>query len=86
MTVPRLRPGVRLHHDKVRARWVLLAPERIMALDETAHAILEQVDGTRSVCAIAQKLSAEYDADITDIETDASTLLRDLNAQGYIAL
>ena len=82
---PRLRPGVRLHFDRVRDRWVLLAPERIVALDETAQAILAQVDGATALDAIAAKLAADYDADPADIAADARSLLADLALKGYVA-
>ena len=55
MSAPGLAPGVRLHHDRVRAREVLLAPERIVALDETAAAILALVDGRRNLAEIAAR-------------------------------
>ena len=43
--IPALPRGVRLHHDRVRGGWVLLAPERAVTLDTIAHAILSEVDG-----------------------------------------
>lgn len=82
---PKLRPGVRLHRDRVRDRWVLLAPERIVEVDDQAVAVLEQVDGNASVAGIAAALAAEYDADAAEIEGDAAALLTDLNRKGYIA-
>lgn len=82
---PRFRPGVRLHHDRVRDRWVLLAPERVVALDEVAHAVLAKVDGATSLDAIAAALAAEYDADAAEIRADAGALLGDLAARGYVA-
>ena len=84
MSAPSLAPGVRLHHDKVRAREVLLAPERIVALDETAAAILALVDGRRSLAEIAARLAADYDADPAEIEADAAALIVDLAERGYV--
>ena len=86
MTVPRLKPGVRLHFDRVRDRWVLLAPERVVELDEAARAVLEQVNGIASLPVIAAALAAEFDADAAEIETDADGLLRDLWAKGHVSL
>ncbi|BCW89611.1 PqqA binding protein [Alphaproteobacteria bacterium SO-S41] len=85
MTIPRFKPGVRLHRDRVRDRWVLLAPERVVGLDDIAYAILEKVDGSASLDEIATSLAAEYDADAGEIATDASVLLADLAARGYVA-
>lgn len=81
---PRLKPGVRLHHDRVRGRDVLLAPERVVALDDTALAILRRIDGMTSLPAIAAALAAEYDADAGEIEADAAALVADLALKGYV--
>ncbi len=85
MSVPRLRPGVRLHYDRVRDRQVLLAPERVVALDETAHAILARVDGVTPLPAIAAALAAEYEADADEIAADAAALIGDLALKGYVS-
>ncbi len=82
---PALKPGVRLHRDRVRDRWVLLAPERVVALDDQAFAILEKVDGTAALSAIAATLAAEYEADPEEIAADAAELLNDLNRKGYVS-
>ncbi len=82
---PKLKPGVRLHRDRVRDRWVLLAPERIVEVDDQAMAILERIDGSASVDAIAAALAAEYEADPAEIADDATALLTDLNRKGYVA-
>ena len=84
MSAPGLAPGVRLHHDRVRAREVLLAPERIVALDETAAAILALVDGRRGLPEIAGRLAADSAADPAEIEADAAALIADLAARGYV--
>ena len=81
---PRLKPGVRLHHDRVRGRDVLLAPERIVELDETALAILRRVDGAASLGDIAAALAGQYDADAGEIEADAAALIADLARKGYV--
>ena len=82
---PRLNPGVRLHWDKVRRRWVLLAPERIVELDDNARAVLERIDGSTELAEIAAALAADYDADAAEIEADAGALLADLRLKGYVA-
>ncbi|WP_108257824.1 pyrroloquinoline quinone biosynthesis peptide chaperone PqqD [Mangrovicoccus ximenensis] len=69
-SVPVLPRGVRLHEDKVRDRWVLLAPERALALDGTGLAILSEIDGTRSLGQIAGDLAARYEAPAEAILSD----------------
>ena len=85
MTIPRFKPGVRLHRDRVRDRWVLLAPERVVGLDDIAYAILEKVDGRATLDDIVAALAAEYDADAGEIAADAMALLNDLSTRGYVA-
>lgn len=65
---PALRAGVRLQYDRARDQWVLLAPERVVELDEIALVVAQRYDGTRSLAQIAQELAAEFDADAADIE------------------
>ena len=76
--VPRMPRGVRLHEDRVRGGWVLLAPERALALDAVGHAILSEVDGTRSVGAIATLLAERYGAPPGDVARDCAEFLRGL--------
>ncbi len=82
---PRLKPGVRLHRDRVRGRDVLLAPERVVALDETAVAILRRIDGVAALREIATAIAADYDADPAEIEADAAALIADLALKGYVS-
>lgn len=74
-TVPRLPRGVRLQQDAVSGDWVLLAPERILKLDEIAHAILSRIDGETRFRAIVEDLAAAYDADPDEVAADSRTLL-----------
>ena len=76
--VPRLPRGVRLRFDDVRAKHVLLAPERTFDLDDNAVAVLKLVDGTRSVSDIAGALAETYAADRSVIEADILVMLADL--------
>lgn len=76
--------GVRLHHDRVRGGWVLLAPERALTLDETGHAILSEIDGKRSLQAICQALSDRYNASVDAIMTDATGFLQTLHNRRFL--
>ncbi|WP_369979996.1 pyrroloquinoline quinone biosynthesis peptide chaperone PqqD [Xanthomonas bundabergensis] len=76
---PRLAAGVRLQHDRTRAQWVLLAPERVIELDEIAHAIVSRCDGVRSLAAIAADLAAQFDADPAEVEGDVLELAAQLH-------
>ncbi len=77
-SVPVIPRGVRLHMDKVRDRWVLLAPERTIALDPIAHAILQEIDGIRSFGAIVAGLAEKYAAPPEQIKGDAGEYIQGL--------
>ena len=77
-SVPYLPRGVRMHFDKVRDIWVLLAPERALKLDQIGLAILGEVDGARPLSEIAETLSAKYNAPLEQITTDSAAFLTSL--------
>jgi pyrroloquinoline quinone biosynthesis protein D len=78
---PALPRGVRLHHDAVRGVWVLLAPERVLRLDEIGLAILREVDGRATLAEIAARLAARYGAPEGRVMADAATFLDGLAAR-----
>jgi pyrroloquinoline quinone biosynthesis protein D len=84
--VPAFPRHVRLQHDTVRDRWVVLAPERMFVPDEQALEILRLVDGMRTVAVIAADLARRYDAPAEEIEDDVAAMLQDLAAKGAVTL
>ncbi|MEO9896577.1 MAG: pyrroloquinoline quinone biosynthesis peptide chaperone PqqD [Paracoccaceae bacterium] len=76
--IPLIPRGVRLHEDKVRSRWVLLAPERTIDLDPIGLAILQEVDGTRSFAVIVAQLAEKYAAPAEQISGDVAEFLMGL--------
>jgi pyrroloquinoline quinone biosynthesis protein D len=76
--VPAFAPGVKFRRDEVRQAWVVLAPERLFLPDEQAVAILQRVDGRRSLGAIVDELAVQYLAPRELIATDVAAMLRDL--------
>lgn len=81
---PRFASGVRLHHDRARDRWVVMAPERMFVPDETALEVLRLIDGARDADAIIDTLAARFDAPREVIATDVQAMLDDLRARGAI--
>ena len=83
-SIPKLPRGVRLHFDSVRNAHVLLAPERAFNVDGNAVAVLELVDGKRSLDDIAGELATRYNADATVIECDIAKMIDDLIAKRVV--
>lgn len=82
--IPLLPRGVRLHRDRVRDTWVLLAPERTVTLDEVGHAILSEIDGHRSLGEITAGLAAKYNAPHEQIARDSADFLGALRARRFL--
>jgi pyrroloquinoline quinone biosynthesis protein D len=59
--VPRLRRGVKTAYDETRAGHVVLFPEGVLVLNETAAAVVALCDGRTSVEGIARRLAEEFD-------------------------
>lgn len=76
--VPRLPRGVRLHHDQTRKQWILLAPERVLNLNDVALEILKRCDGKATVADIVDDLATVYQADRDEIAADVRDLLKGL--------
>ena len=81
---PVILRGVRPHFDKVRNIWILLAPERALKLDDIGRAILDEVDGVRTLAEISAVLSERYDAPLERISSDARTFLSGLMARRMV--
>ncbi|MGY9047808.1 coenzyme PQQ biosynthesis protein D [Puniceibacterium antarcticum] len=82
--VPYLPRGVRVHRDRVRDAWVLLAPERAITLDAIGHAILSEIDGARSFGEITAALAAKYNAPAEDIAKDSAGFLGALQDRRFL--
>ena len=75
---PRLPRGVRLREDRLRERWVLLAPERIVKLNPIAVEVLKLCDGARTLGEIVAGLAGRFNADPARVGTDVRALLASL--------
>jgi pyrroloquinoline quinone biosynthesis protein D len=74
----------KLKFDEVRQRWVILAPERVLAPDEIAVEILRLCDGARNVAQMIDQLAAKYTADREAIGADVIAMLQDLADKGFL--
>ena len=84
LIVPRFPKHVKFKYNKPRNEWVILAPERLVKLDDIAVEILKLVDGKQSVSKIAQILSEKFNAPIETIKSDTIEMLQSLSDKGFI--
>jgi pyrroloquinoline quinone biosynthesis protein D len=81
---PLLPRHAKLRFDETRQRWVILAPERVLAPDEIAVEILQLCDGARNVAQMIDQLAAKYTADRASIGADVIAMLQDLADKGFL--
>lgn len=74
---PKVPDYVILRRDDIRNRWVALAPERLVELDERSLDVLRLCDGTRTVDELAHELAEAYDAPSEVIAEDVMAFLQD---------
>ena len=82
---PGLAKGVRLEVDHATGKGVLLYPEGIIELNETAYEILARCDG-RTLGEIVHALAEAYDADVAALAVDVRETLADLQRRKLIEL
>ena len=80
---PRLARGVRLQIDGVSGKGVLLFPEGILELNETAQEILGRCDG-RTLSEIVRELAEDYEIDPATLAADVRETLADLQRRKLV--
>jgi coenzyme PQQ biosynthesis protein PqqD len=80
---PRLSGGVRLEIDSTTGKGVLLFPEGILELNETAQDIITRCDG-HTLREIVLGLAQEYDADLEILAMDVRETLADLQRRRLV--
>ena len=80
---PRLAGGVRLEIDGATGKGVLLFPEGILELNETAEEIVTRCDG-RPLNEIVLALAQEYEADLEILAADVRETLADLHRRKLV--
>ena len=82
--VPRIARGYRLQYENAQAAWVLLYPEGLVKLSETAAEIVQRVDGSRSVDALIAELEGAYPG--VDLRGDVIEFLENARGRGWITI
>lgn len=83
---PALAHGVRSQTDRLTGEPVLLAPEGIVVLNDTAQAIVARCNGQATVAEIVAALAEEYDAPPEELFPDVIECLVDLREKSLIVL
>lgn len=84
-SIYRLRPGWRLQWEEVQQRHVLLYPEGMVQLNDSAGAILTLLDGERDVTDLIDELHRRYpQASREELAPDVEEFLLDAANQGWI--
>jgi pyrroloquinoline quinone biosynthesis protein D len=81
---PLLPRHAKLKFDETRQRWVILAPERVLAPDDIAVEVLHLCDGIRNVEQMIDQLAEKYAAPRDAIATDVVAMLQDLADKGFL--
>jgi pyrroloquinoline quinone biosynthesis protein D len=85
VTTLRLAKKARLKWDAREKCWLLLYPERGLRLSETAAAIAQLCDGTRSVDEIAESLVERYaTVPAEEVRADVAAFIAQLRRRGLV--
>jgi pyrroloquinoline quinone biosynthesis protein D len=79
---PRLSRRFRLQFEEAQSRWVLLYPEGMVQLNDSAAEILKRCDGQRSLAAIVEELETAFSAH--DLKPQVVSLLEEGQRRGWV--
>ena len=83
---PALGSRARLQTDPVTGEPVLLYPEGLLQLNETAHAVLSRCDGKTTINDIVASLADEYAADADTLRADVLECLAQFHGRQLVVL
>ena len=83
---PRLAGKARLRYDRKADRYMLLYPEKGLALNATAADIVRLCTGEHSVAQMTDRLAAKYAQEAPAIERQIVELLRELAQRSLVEL
>jgi coenzyme PQQ biosynthesis protein PqqD len=85
-THPKIARRARMQWDAPESRWMLLYPERGLALNETAALVVKLCDGSRSVDEIIASLAAQSKdrGSVAEIDRDVRQFLARLTEKNLI--
>ena len=83
-TKPRLTRGTRLHVDVKTGEPVLIFPEGLFQLSETARDIVARCDGDLTIQAIISVLAENYEVEAATLERDICECLLELRQHNLV--
>lgn len=82
---PALAAKARLRYDRVSGKYLLLYPERGLALNPTAASILKLCNGELTVDAIVERLQIEYgDRPGPEVRQDVLEFVEEMARRGLL--
>lgn len=79
---PRLSRRFRLQYEEAQQRWVLLYPEGMVQLNQSAAEILQRCNGERSLEEIVTELESAFG--VSGITPEVQALLEEGQRRGWI--
>ncbi|MDP9516415.1 MULTISPECIES: pyrroloquinoline quinone biosynthesis peptide chaperone PqqD [Pseudomonas] len=83
--IPRWRPGYRFQYEPAQKGHVLLYPEGMIKLNDSAALIGGLIDGERDVAAIIQALEVQFPG-VAELGDDIEQFMEVARAQHWIEL
>lgn len=81
-SIPRLAAGYRFQWEEVQQTHVLLYPEGMVQLNDTAAAVLGLCDGKRAVKTIIEDIERDYETE--GLQDDVWQFLVEAQAEGWV--
>ncbi|MFK8079573.1 MAG: pyrroloquinoline quinone biosynthesis peptide chaperone PqqD [Granulosicoccus sp.] len=63
-SVPAVNPLFRLQFEKAQDSWVLLYPEGMVKLNQSAAEIMQRCDGQKSIAEIVDELEKAFESEV----------------------
>lgn len=83
---PRLADKAELRMDPVTDQPVLLYPEGMLHLNDSAHAILTLCDGSKTVAGVITALASQFECPTDELEADVWACLQQLQQRQLLDL
>ncbi len=83
--IPSWRPGYRFQYEPAQKGHVLLYPEGMIKLNESASLIGGLIDGQRNVAAIIDELTVQF-PDVPEVGDDIEQFMEVARAEHWITL